>query len=90
MEASKHNPIKWENLTYDTINQDFMGFFATYMGKFARNKTKVKFSDVNSSALKKSVKGHKKQRHLLMSSFHPKAVQVQKHIFLETFGQLRK
>ena len=57
------------------------------MGKFARNKTKVKYSDVDSSASKKSERSHKYQIQLLISRFHPKIyVTVKKQIFLETFG----
>ena len=65
----------------------FWGTFETYMGKYARNKTKVKFSDFISSASKKSAKSRKKLRQMIFSRIHTKAVQVQKQIFfLETFG----
>ena len=46
--ASNHDTINWQNLTHDHMTQDFWGPFETYMGKYARNKTKVKFSDGNS------------------------------------------
>ena len=48
MDSSKHDPIKWEDLTHDHIIQNNWDSFANYMGKYARNKTKVKFSDGNS------------------------------------------
>ena len=41
------------------MTQEFWGSFATYMGKYASNKTKVNFDDGNSSALKKSPKSLK-------------------------------
>ena len=56
MHASNHDLINWEGLTHDCMTQDFWGPFATYMGKYARNKTKGKSSDGNSSASKKSAK----------------------------------
>ena len=81
MHASNHEPINWEELTHDHTNQAFWGPFATYIGKYARNKSEVKFSDGNSSALKKSAKSRKKQIQLLFSRIHRKAVQFQKQIF---------
>ena len=86
MRSSNHDPINWGDLTHDHITQYFWVPFATYMGKYSRNKTKVKFADVNSSALKKSAKSLKKLRQLLLSRIHPKSVQGQKGYFLETFG----
>ena len=56
MHASNHDLIKWEDLTHDHMTQYFWGLFATYMGKHARNKTKVKFANGNSSASKNSAK----------------------------------
>ena len=56
MHASNHETINWEDLIHDHMTQDFWGAFATYMGKYERNKTKVNFSDGNSSASKKIVK----------------------------------
>ena len=56
MYASDHDPINWEDLTHDHMTQYFWVSFATYMGKYSSNKTKVKFSDGNSSASKKSAK----------------------------------
>ena len=50
MEPSKHDPIKWEDLTYDHMTQYFCGCFMTYMGKYAGNKIKLKFAEGNSSA----------------------------------------
>ena len=55
MDASKHKPIKWEGLTRYHMYQKFWGSFSTYLGKYARDKTKVKFANVNPSASKKSV-----------------------------------
>ena len=55
------------------------------MGEYARNKTKVKFTDGNSSALKKSAKIRKKLIQLIFSRIHTKAVQVQKQIFSGNF-----
>ena len=81
MHASNYDPINWEDITHDHMTQYFWGLFETYMGKYARNKTKVKFSDGNSSASKKIAKIRKKQRQLLFSRIHPKVVQVQKQTF---------
>ena len=47
MDASNHNPIKWEDLTYDNTNQYVLGSYASYIDKFARNKTMVNLADVN-------------------------------------------
>ena len=54
MHSSNHNPINWEDLTHDHMTQYVWCPFVTYMGKYARNKTKVKFDDCNSSDLKNS------------------------------------
>ena len=56
MNASKHRPIKWEDLTYDNMNQYFWDYFDTCMVKYANNKTKLELADDNSSATKKSVR----------------------------------
>ena len=58
MHSSNHEPIKWEDLTYDNTNQYFWDYFETCMVKYENNKTKLKFADVNSSATKKSVRIH--------------------------------
>ena len=81
MHASNHDPINWDNLTHDHMTQDFWGQFATYMGKYAMNNKNIRFSDGNLLTSKKSVKIRKKQRQLLSSIVHPKAVQIQKQIF---------
>ena len=62
MQASNNYPINLEDLTHDHMTQYFWGSVATYMGKYAGNNTKVKFSDDNSSALKKSVKSRRKTK----------------------------
>ena len=41
MDAINHDLIKQEELTYDNITQDFWGCFVAYLGKYAKNKTKV-------------------------------------------------
>ena len=56
MHASNNDPINWEDLTNDHMTQSFWGPFETYMGKYASNKTRVKFADGNSSASKLSAK----------------------------------
>ena len=89
MRSSNHDPINWGDLTHDHITQYFWVPFATYMGKYSRNKTKVKFDDVNSSALKKSAKSLKKLRQLLLSRIHPKSVQVQKRYFSGNLRAIR-
>ena len=89
MNASNHDRINWEDLTHNHMNQYFWGSFATYMVKYASNKTKVKFSDGNSSSSKKSAKSRKKQRQLLFSRIHSKCVQVQKQIFSVNFWAIR-
>ena len=61
MHASNHDPINWEDLTHDHMTQDFWGPFSTYVGKYARNKTKVDFADENSSSSRKSLKNWKKK-----------------------------
>ena len=81
MHASNQDPINWKKLTNYHMTQYFWGTFETYMGKYARNKTKVKFSDFISSASKNSAKSRKKLRQILFSRIHTKAVQVQKQIF---------
>ena len=62
MDASKNNSIKWEDITYDHMNQYFWGCFATYRGKFARNKTNVNFTDGNWSASKEILRSLKKTK----------------------------
>ena len=44
------------------MTQYFWVSFATYMGKYVRNKTNYKFADGNLSALNKSVKSLKKTK----------------------------
>ena len=43
MHASNHDLINWKELTCDHMTQAFWGPFATYAGKYASNKIKVKF-----------------------------------------------
>ena len=62
MHASNHELINWEDLNHDNMTQAFWGPFATYMGKYARNKGKVKFSDGNASSSKNSANIQKIQR----------------------------
>ena len=63
--AINHDLINWEDLTHNHMTQDFWGPFTTYMGNYARNKTKVKFADGNSSTSKKSAEIREKLRQLL-------------------------
>ena len=56
MDASKHEPIKQENLTHDSMSQKLWDSFATYLGKYARNEKRVKFADGNLSSSKNSVR----------------------------------
>ena len=79
MDTSNHDLIKWEDLTHEHMSQTYWGSFMTYMGRCARNKTKVKFAYGDLQASKKSVISLKKQIHFLISRVNPKAVQVQKH-----------
>ena len=66
MDASNNGLIKWEYLTYDHTTKYFWGHFATYMGKFERNKTMVNFADGNSSASNKSVRSRKGNKDILL------------------------
>ena len=43
MHAISHDSINWEDLTNDHMNQYLWVSFATYMGKYARNKTMMNF-----------------------------------------------
>ena len=47
MRAVNHDPINWGDPTRDHMTQDVLGPFATYMGKYERNKKKIKFDDDN-------------------------------------------
>ena len=80
MRAVNHDPINWEDPTRDHMTQDVLGPFATYMGKYERNKKKVKFDDDNLSASKNSATIWGKIP-LLFSRIRPKSAQVQKHMF---------
>ena len=46
--TSYYDLIIWEDLTHDHMTQEFWVPFATYMGKYDSNKTKVRFADGNS------------------------------------------
>ena len=61
MDAIKNNLIKLGDLTYDHMAQDFLVCSATYLGKYAKNKTMVKFANGNSSASKNSVRSYKNE-----------------------------
>ena len=63
------------------MTQGFGDYFGTYTGKYTNIKTKVNFTDGNSSASKKSVRSPKKQSKLLLSRVHFKAVKLPKQMF---------
>ena len=88
MDQSKHGKIKWEELTFDHTTQYFQGCFATYMGKYENNETKVKLADGNSSDLKKSARSRKKiNDSLIFQGLIPNMCKLKTDVFLETFGQ---
>ena len=41
--AIKHVPSKCVDIEYEHIYHKFLGYFATYTGKYANNKTRAKF-----------------------------------------------
>ena len=86
MNASNHDPINWEDFTHDTITQAFCVKFVTFMGKYARNKTRVKFADGFSSALKNSTRSKKNKDSFFHLKFIPKLCKSKTRYFMETFG----
>ena len=86
MHTSNHELINWEDLTHDHMTQYFWGPFSTYMGKYASNKTRVKFADGNSSSSKKSAKIRKIQRQLLFSKNIPKMCKFKNRFFWNFLG----
>ena len=87
MHASNNDLINWEDLTHDHMTQYFWVPFANYMSKYSRNKTKIKYDDGNSSALKRSTKTLKEKDTFLCQGFIPKLCKFKNGYFLETFGQ---
>ena len=64
----------------------FWGKFATYMGKYASNKKKVKFVDGNSSFSKKSVKGLKKKTAFFLKNSSQRCASSKTDIFWRLLG----
>ena len=81
MNTINHVPSKYLDLEYDKMSHKFWGGFATYMGKYKNNKTRLKFPTGKNKYLNKAAMISKVSRTDTSNKDASKSVQGMKKVY---------